>query len=313
MTQAGIAVLISGVLLLAAAGPCLAQDGGGGRDDSGARSWVVDKQGNGQPAQAKVDPDAVARLEAAEAAFAEDGKERDAIAQALAVLPAFENTTDYDHLVDCLFLLGEAYYYVGEWANAEKYMSRAADLGFRYFADEMSSYPLKVIGESQHQLGRDEEALASFQERVQKLRKSSDGSDLASALFDVGGILINLGREEEALPVLQEALQANNTRAAEINTPGSNADDSEREGNVIDHAEINYHIAIAYFRQEKYADALTYLNEAYSFFNSVQQAGKHDMQDRLVSVLDDLVVTNEQLGHTADAEKYRAERDKLNH
>ena len=310
MWRIGVVAVLSLGCVLGMGSLALAQDSG--RGDSGSRGWAVDKQGNGQPAQATVDPEAVAKLEEAEKIFGEDGREREAITAALAVLPSFENGNDYDHLVDCLFLLGEAYYYLGEWANAEKHMQRAADLGYRYFADQMSSYPLKVVGESQFEQKKFDQALATFQERVQKLRKAADLTELGGALFDVGGMLINLGREEEALGVLAEALDANNKRAAELSKPGSGATEEERTGNVVDHAEITYHLAIGNFRLEQYAEAKTYLEQAYSFFGSIQQGGTLDVADRLVAVLDDLVVVNEQLGNTADADKYRRERDRYN-
>jgi tetratricopeptide (TPR) repeat protein len=286
--------------------------GGTSRSDGTPDSGAVDGKSNGQPAKVVVDDAAVAKLEEADKIFKEDGREREAIEIALSALPTFEQGQDYDHLVDCVFLLGEAYYYIGDWANALKFMQRAADLGYRYFPDEMSSYPLKVIGESQFELGDNEAALATFQERVQKLRKANDTLELPGALFDVGGVLINLGREKEALPVLSEALDANNKRAAELAKPDSSASEEERAANVVDHAEIIYHMAIANFHLQQFDPAKQQLEEAYSFFNSIQQGGKTDVKDRLVSVLDDLVLVSEKLGNTKDAEKYRRLRDGFN-
>jgi len=286
--------------------------GGAGRSGGTPDSGAVDGKSNGQPAKMLVDDEAVAKLEEADKIFKEEGREREAIELALSVLPTFENGKDYDHLVDCVFLLGEAYYYLGDWTNALAYMQRAADLGYRYYPDDMSTYPLKVIGECQFELGDNAAALATFQERVQKLRKANDTMELPGALFDVGGVLINLGREQDALPVLTEALDANNKRAAELAKPGSKAGDEERAANVVDHAEIIYHLAIAHYHLQQHDEAKKQLDEAYSLFNGIQEGGKTDVKDRLVSVLDDLVLVSEKLGDTKAADKYRRLRDGFN-
>lgn len=272
----------------------------------------LDSSTNGQPGAGEVDEAAVAELARAEALLSEEGREREMISITLPLVAAFEETEDYGHLVDSLFYLGEAYYHLGEWSSAERYMSRAADLGYRHFPDEMSAYPLKVLGECYFEQGRFEEALASFQERAQMLRRTEEAGDLAGALFDVAGILINLDREQEALELLAEAEQANNTRAGELSKPDSGATQEERDANVVDHAEIVYHMAIANFRLAQYNQAKVYLDQAYAFFKSINEAAQLDVADRLVSVLDDLVLVNEELGDETEADKYRRERDRLN-
>jgi len=305
-----VVVLIGLIVSLAGVSFSPAQDSRGGTGD---RVAPVDGSSNGQPSPTRVDSKAVAELERAHSLYSEeDDSERTVISICLPLVAAFEASEDYGHLVDCVFLLGDAYYHLGEWSNAERYMQQAADLGFRYFADEMSTYPLKVIGECQFEQDMYEDALDTFRERVQYLRKEGDSTDLAGALFDVGGMLINLEREEEALTVLTEALQANNARAGELSKAGSGASEDERTGNVVDHAEITYHLAIANFRLEKYEQARTFLEQANAFFDSVNEAGLYDVTDRLVAVLDDLVLVNERLGDSIAAGRYQRERDQLN-
>jgi tetratricopeptide (TPR) repeat protein len=272
----------------------------------------VDGSANGQPTAGKVDPQAAAELDRASKLLAEDGKEREALRVALPLVEVFESGEDYDHLVDCLFLVGEAYYHLADWANAEQFMKLASDLGYRYFPDEMSSYPLKVVGESQFEQNKPEDALATFTERVQKIRAANDTEDLAGALFDAAGMLINLGRETEALPKLEEAAQVNRTVAEQLNAPGSTASAEDKAANSIDQAEIAYHTAIAHFHLEQYNDAYTLLKEAYTGFNALGAADKAEMKDRVVAVLDDLVVVCEKLGLAAEQAQYQAERDKLN-
>jgi len=288
------------------------EESGGGLGLPGERQGAVDKGSNGQPSAGKVDQAAVDSLSKAEQAMSKDGEEQQAISLALPLIETFRSNEDYDHLAECLSLIGEAYYYLGDWANAEKYMSQAADVGFRYFPDDMSTFPLKVIGESQFQQKKYDESLATFQRRVQLLRKMGDTVELPSSLFDVGGVLINLNREAEAVPVLQEAETAVKARAAELAKPGSGATPEDRNGNTVDHAEILYHLAIAEYHQDKLSEALGYLNQAYKLFKSIDESGLAEVQDRLVAVLDDLVLVNERLGNTNDADAFRAERDALN-
>jgi tetratricopeptide (TPR) repeat protein len=284
----------------------------GGGDDTGIRNGPVDKGANGQPAVGKVDAAAVAELAKAEEIVGQEGKERDAIAIALPLVATFEKNEDYDHLAECCSLIGEAYYYTGDWPNAEKYMGQAADIGYRFFAGEMSTFPLKVVGEAQFQQQKYDEALSTFQRRVQILRKANDKEDLASALFDVGGVLINLGREEEALGVLNEAETACKARAAELSKSGSGAKPEDRLGNTIDHAEILYHIGIANYHLEKLDLALASIEQAYGLLSKLDPATQTEVQDRLVAMLDDLVMISEKQGKTADAERYRKVRDNLN-
>jgi tetratricopeptide (TPR) repeat protein len=272
----------------------------------------VDGSANGQPTAGKVDTQAVAELERASALLAEDGKEREALRAALPLVEIFEADEDYDHLVDCLFLVGEAYYHLAEWANAEQFMQLAADLGYRYFADEMSSYPLKVVGEAQFEQNKPEAALATFTERVQKIRAANETSELPGALFDVGGLLINLGREQEALPKLAEAAEANRVEAAALTAAGATASEEDKEANRIDQAEIAYHSAIANFHLEQYDEAYTSLQEAYKEFTGLSVEAQHELSDRLVAVLDDLVLVCEKLGLATEQAQYQAERDKLN-
>ena len=272
----------------------------------------VDGSSNGQPSAADIDPQAVAELDRANTLLAEDGREREALRAALPLVEIFEAGEDYDHLVDCLFLIGEAYYHLGEWANAEQFMQLAADLGYRYFADEMSSYPLKVVGEAQFEQNKPEAALATFQERVQKIRASGESEELPGALFDAAGLLINLGRESEALPKLAEAAEANRAVGEELNAPGSTASAMDKEANRVDQAEIAYHTAIACFHLEQYDDAFAFLKEAYAEFNGLGESTKAEVNDRLVAVLDDLMLVCEKLGKDMEHGLYQAERDKLN-
>ncbi len=231
---------------------------------------------------------------------------------ALPLVEIFEGGEDYDHLVDCLFLIGEAYYHLGEWPEAEQFMQLAADMGYRYFPTEMSSYPLKVVGEAQFEQNKPDAALATFLERVQKIRAGNETEELPGALFDAAGLLINLGRESEALPKLQEAAEANLALGEQLNATGSTASAQDQEANKVDQAEIAYHTAIAHFHLEQFDQASIYLKEAYAGFNGLGAATKGELNDRLVAVLDDLVLVCEKLGLADEQAQYQAERDKLN-
>lgn len=299
MIRIGIVAMLSMMIALGNCFLAAAQEGG----TSGS---------NGQPASGWVDAAALADLERAYDMMGEDGREREVISICEQILPTLEDNEDTSSTVDCLFLLGEAHYYINEWAKAEQYMQRAFDLGMEHYADEMSSYPLKVIGECQFEQGQQELALATFRERVALLREHSDKLDLPGALFDVGSTLVNLEREEEAIAVLTEALAANDARAAELAADPSHATDEARAGTVMDHAEIAYHLAIANFHLERFAEARTFLEQAYTFFTSIKESGHYEVDDRLVSVLDDLVLVNEELGDSLAAGRYQRERDALN-
>jgi hypothetical protein len=97
--------------------------------NNGERKGPVDPHSNGTPARGLVDEAAVARLRQATDLLADEGRERDVVDMCVPLLRTFEQNEDYDHLVDCLFTIGEACYHLGDWPNAEKYMGRAAELG----------------------------------------------------------------------------------------------------------------------------------------------------------------------------------------
>ena len=275
-------------------------------------SSSLDRKSNGKPVGGKVDEQAVAELTRAEAMFTEEGQENEALLIAQGLLRTFENNKDYDHLVDCYFLLGDGYYWLGDYVQGEKYMKLAWDLGNKYFSDHMSSYPLKVVGECQFEQKKYDGSLRTFRERVNWLKKRNDTEELAGALFDVGGLLINLGEERQALDLLKEAGQANNARARELNQTGSKASAEDKAANAVDHAEITYHIAIAHFKLEEYDKARKVLLQARAFFISINEGDMFEVSDRLYSVLDDLVVVHERLNDQIRAEAYRKERDRLN-
>jgi tetratricopeptide (TPR) repeat protein len=293
--------MLSTLIGLGLLAPAFGQEGGG----------TVDGKSNGQPVKAKLDPSATGELERARELH-EEGKEQDAIDICKKLEATFRKNEDFDHLVDCLFIAGDAYYALADWPNAEKYMSEAAELGFRYFAKDMSTYPLKVIGESQFEQGKFDEASKTFLERVQKLRKEGSTDELVGALFDAGSILINVDRPQDGLKFLEEALEANNMVAAGLNKKDSGATQDEKDAAAVDHAEIVYHIAVAHFRAEEFEKAREELIQARAFFKSLEKSKNVDISDRLVAVLDDLVLVNEKLGDTKEAEKYRLERDRAN-
>ncbi|MCC7477739.1 hypothetical protein IT575_04710 [bacterium] len=273
----------------------------------------VDKSSNGKPAQGKVDSSAVARLEELSEILAkEEGREQDVIDGALPLVKTFEANDDMDHLVDCVFLLGEAYYHAADWANAEKYMARAADLGFRYFGEEMSTYPLKVIGDAQHEQGKDDAALSTYRDRAQRLRKNDPEFELAGALFDLGSMQINTGRFDEALATLSESQQSNQARIKALGEAGQGAPADEIDGAKVDQAEILFHLGIAAFRKGDMTAARGWLGQALSAFEQVSPASQEEFRDRRVALLDDLVQVSEQLGDMAAAEQYRQQRDALN-
>jgi tetratricopeptide (TPR) repeat protein len=284
-------------------------------------SQVQNSNGSSNPDGGKVDTAAVAALNSAESTYssvtdpqADSAKLRDALKTGLAQVEKFQQTQDYDHLVDCLFLIGNCYYELGEWANAEKFMTMCNELGNRYFADQMGSAPLKIIAESQYEQQKYDDALKTYQTRVEKIEKqgaSADQGELAGALFDVAEMMINLDRAAEAGPLLQQAEQANAAQAA-AQAKNSATTQQEKDANVVDHAEIVYNEAIALFRQNKLAECRPKLESALGLFDSINSTGRENVSDRMVAVLDDLTLVCDKLGDKAASDKYKAQRDKLN-
>ncbi len=273
----------------------------------------VDKGSNGKPAAGKVDSQAVARLtELSDLLASSEGREQEVVDGALPLVKTFEANDDMDHLVDCVFLLGEAYYHLTDWANAEKYMARAADLGFRYFGEEMSTYPLKVIGDAQHEQGKDDAAVASYRDRAQRLRKNDPEFELAGALFDLGSMQINSERYDEALATLSEAKQANDTRLKTLGAGGAGAPADELDGARVDQSEILFHMGIACFRKGDMTGARGWLSMALTAYEQTSPESQEEFRDRRVALLDDLVQVCEQLGDMPAADQYRQQRDALN-
>jgi tetratricopeptide (TPR) repeat protein len=303
------------------------------RSGNGERKGPVDPRSNGTPARGLVDAAAAAELKRASELLADEGRERDVIDLCVPLLRTFEHNEDYDHLVDCLFTIGEACYHLGDWPNAEKYMSRAAELGYRYFKDEMSSYPLKVVGEAQFEQGQEEAALATFRERLHLLRRENDIEELGPALFDVGGMLVNTGHYDDAIAMLREAYRVLGTRRAELERellgggiPGEDFEDTDEgvpatedddlpemiESLKVDEAETLYHVAIAHFRKDELEEAGVFLRRALERFGELSEERQEEVSDRIVAVLDDLVQVSETLEDFPSAELYRRKRDDLN-
>ncbi|MCB1217361.1 tetratricopeptide repeat protein [bacterium] len=276
----------------------------------GQGSGPVDGKSNGVPTQPLSNTQAIAELEHAQELFRMDNREKDALDAALPLEQVFRDANDFDHLVDCVFLLGDCYYFFQDYEKAISYMREAADLGYRYFPDQMSPYPLKVIGESQYELGRYEESLATFKERVSKVRRDLP-DELHGALFDQAALMINTGDYQAALAVLGESLQENKKLSARL-AADPDSSPGERVGASMDAAEIIYHAGVANFHLEKLAEAKAFIREALAIFDSVDGKDEVDVRDRRVTLLDELVQISEALGETEDAEQYRARRDELN-
>jgi glycosyltransferase A (GT-A) superfamily protein (DUF2064 family) len=120
-----------------------------------------------------------------------------------------------------------------------------------------------------------------------------------------------MDRGDEALPLLQQAETANQAAGATL-AKDTAATQEDKDANAIDRAEIVYHQAIALFRQTKLAECRPKLESALGLFTAVQNAGREDVGDRMVAVLDDLVQVCDSLGDKAASDKYKAQRDKLN-
>jgi tetratricopeptide (TPR) repeat protein len=255
---------------------------------------------------------AVTELDQAQELMAQDGHEREALAAALKLITQFEQAKDDEHLAECLTLVGEGYYFTGDWLNTLKFMQRAWDTGTRAFGDEMSTYPLKVIGEAQFELKQYDPSLATFQQRLAILRQRADVEELAGALYDTASLLARLERYTEALPLLAEAGAANNKRLELLNAPDSGAKPEEHEAVTVDGAEIALLAAEINIQQKQDGPARTELEQALAAFNSLPAASQHEHADRMVSVLDHLVAICEASGDTTAAASYRAERDRLN-
>ncbi len=276
----------------------------------GQSDGPVDGKSNGVPVPTLTDVQAVIELERAQELFRMDDREKEALSTALPLVEVFRNANDFDHLVDCVFLIGDCYYFEGNWARAEEFMREASELGYRYFEDQMSSYPLKVIGECQYEQGKFEESLATFRERVSRVRKG-ETDELHGALFDVAALMINTGDYQGSLVVLGEALQENkaySTRLAE--DPDSSVLD--RLGASMDAAEIIYHAGVANFHMEKFSEAHAFIKEALAIFETIDGREGMNVSDRRVTLLDELVTISEKLGKSEEAEDYRHRRDELN-
>lgn len=274
----------------------------------------VDKHSNGTPSAGKIDNAAVQKLADLEDLLSKDqGKEGEIVAQGAELAKTFEANGDYDHLVDCVFLMGEAYYHLADWPNAEKYMGRAAELGYRYFPEEMSTYPLKVMGDAQFEQGKLDAAVSTYRDRVQRLRKHDDDYELPGALFDLASLLINQEKYDDALPLLSEAKSSNEARAKALAAKGDTATPSDVDGTKVDQAEILFHLGIANFRKGDSAEAGRWLKQALAAWKETSPTNQEEFRDRIVAVLDDLVQISEAASDTAAAEDYRSQRDALNH
>ena len=280
--------------------------GAAGQDGDHGVGWFDAAQGGTEAA----DPDA-AELARLQEQMAQQGMERQTTSAAMKLVPAFESKGDDAHLAECLTLIGEGCYRTGQWASAEKYMKRAWDLGLRTFGEDMSTFPLKVLGEAEYEQSRYDDSLSTFAQRVQVLRERGDNEELPGALFDEASLLANLERAAEALPLLQEALELNAARVQALQA-GAEADPVDRQAAVVDSAEIAFQLALTDIALGKNADARPYLEQALAALRSLPAAAQQERADRLVAVLDHLVVLCEKLGETQLAETYRAERDKLN-
>jgi tetratricopeptide (TPR) repeat protein len=264
----------------------------------------------GQGGTAAADPD-VAELARLQEQIDQDGMERQTVSAAMKLIPAFESKQDNAHLAECLTLIGEGCYRTGQWASAEKYMRRAWDVGLRAFGNDMSTFPLKVLGEAEYEQHQYDSSLSAFTQRVQVLRERGGDVELPGALFDEASMLTNLDRAAEALPLLQEALVLNASRVQALQAD-TEADPGERQAAVVDSAEIAFQLALTDMALGKNADARPYLEQANTTFRSLPLAAQQEYADRLVAVLDHLVMLCEQLGEAQLAETYRAERDALN-
>lgn len=276
----------------------------------GQDNGPVDGKSNGKPVPAITNEQAIIELERAQELFRMDDRERDALEAALPLVEQFREANDYDHLVDCVFLVGDCYYYLGDWANAERYMREAADLGYRYFEDQMSSYPLKVIGECQYEQGKFEESLATFKERVSRVRKA-ESHELHGALFDQAALMINTGDYQGALVVLGEALQENKAYSARL-ADDPDSDVMDRLGASMDAAEIIYHAGVANYEMENLDKAYSFIKEALAIFETIDGREDVDVTNRRVTLLDELVMICEKLDKPEEAEDYRHRRDELN-
>jgi tetratricopeptide (TPR) repeat protein len=250
----------------------------------------------------------------AEQLYAEQDKPKEALRIAEPLVKDFERAKDWDHLVDALFLIGQCYYELGEWKKAQDAMQRAQDLGTQHFPGDMGTGALKVIGECQYEQKDYAAALATYQSRVAGLQQegaAADQGDLAGALYDEAALLVDLDRAPEALPLLDQAVEANAAQA-KAQAADKAADQESKDANAIDGAEIVYMQAVANFKQDQLDEAKARLEQALGLFQAVQGAGREDVADRLVSVLDDLVIIAEKQNDTPAADKYRQQRDALN-
>ncbi len=295
MLRIGMALMLSTWLM--AGMVCAAEPAGGGAMDGPAAAPAGELQ---------------AQLQQAQELMAQEGSEGAAVAAALKLVPQFQQAQDDTGLAECLTLIGEGYYYTGNWPNALKYMRQAWDLGLKAFGDEMSTYPLKVMGEAQYEQRRYAEALATFEQRAGILRKRADVEELPGALYDVGSLLAKLEREPEALPLIAEAAAANQVRAEQLNAADSGATPEERDAVAVDGGEISLLAALINIQLEQEATARPQLEAALASFMSASPAAQQEHADRIVSALDHLVSVCEKLGDTAAAELYRSQRDALN-
>jgi tetratricopeptide (TPR) repeat protein len=189
----------------------------------------------------------------------------------------------------------------------------------------MSSYPLKVVGESQFEQGKEDAALATFRERLHILRREENIDELGGALFDVGGMLVNTGHYDDAIVMLKEGYRVIGTRRADLERRASGEHGAEEdeeatagelaeqiEALMVDEGETLYHLAIANYRKDDLDEALVFLRRAYTRFSELTAEMQESVSDRIVAVLDDLVQVSESVEDYAAAELYRRKRDDLN-
>jgi tetratricopeptide (TPR) repeat protein len=309
MQKIGWALMLSVMCFISAA--LAAEPAGGSGANDGSTPPSEDHTAGWFSAAAPASA-AVAELDKAQELMGQDGHEQEALAAALKLITQFEQAKDDEHLAECLALVGEGYYFTANWPNALKYMRRAWDTGSRAFGDEMSTYPLKVIGEAQFEQHLYDESLATFQQRTELLRKRADVEELAGALYDTASLLARLERFNEALPLLAEAATANTRRQELLNEPDSGAKPEEHEAVTVDGAEIALLAAEINIQLGQAAPARTLLEQALAAFNSLPVAAQKEHADRMVTVLDHLVGICEGSGDATAAAGFRAERDKMN-
>ncbi|MCB0102013.1 MAG: tetratricopeptide repeat protein [Anaerolineales bacterium] len=216
-----------------------------------------------------------------------------ALEEALTALNLYQTHQDHLGVADALARLSYLYVHLGDYEQAEKFSLKAYSEfeAIRSLDVYKFSIPNSLAMAYFHQK-KYKEALDIYSSEVDFLRKKNIKSELATALNNLGSVLMELDQLDNAETLVTEALQLNvetNLRYGELNTLFTLGEIEEKRK--------NYEKAIDYFSRS--------LEKA-----TANQIGHtiYELHDRLATVYENLGQINLAFAHL---KKYRETREPL--